>query len=79
MGLEPSQRRKPRMANQTPPQLKKQILEMTARRPPHCYLHISGQRRLAGVGAAAAMVRGAGGATGLRGSFSVGFQISPLS
>jgi len=57
-GLAPKQRRKPRMPNQTPPELEKQILEMTARYPTYSYLRISGQLRLVGVGVSAAMVRG---------------------
>lgn len=57
-GLAPQQRRKPRMPNQTPPELEKQILEMTTRYPTYSYVRISGQLRLGGVGVSASMVRG---------------------
>lgn len=57
-GLAPKQRRKPRMPNQTPPELEKQILEMTTRYPTYSYVRISGQLRLGGVGVSASMVRG---------------------
>ena len=42
-GLAPQTRRKPRMPNQTPPELEAQILEMTERYPTYSYLRISDQ------------------------------------
>jgi hypothetical protein len=45
-GLAPGIRRKPRMPNQTPPELEKQILDMTAQYPTYSYLRISQQLRL---------------------------------
>src|SRR5690348_17396964 len=48
-GLAAQTRRKPRMPNQTPPELEAQILEMTERYPPYSYLRISDQLKLVGV------------------------------
>lgn len=57
-GLAPAPRRKPRMPNQTPPDLEQQILEMTARHPTNSYLAISNRLRLTGVGVTPSAVRG---------------------
>ena len=57
-GLAPQTKRRPRMPNQTPPELETKILEMTARFPVYSYVRISGQLRLIGVGASPAAVRG---------------------
>jgi Helix-turn-helix domain len=51
-GLAPQTRRKPRMLNQTPPELEAQILEMTERYPTYSYLRISDQLKLVGIGLA---------------------------
>ena len=56
-GLAPGIRRKPRMPNQIPPELEKQILDMTAQYPTYSYLRISQQLRLIGVGVAPSAVR----------------------
>lgn len=56
-GLAPRERRKPRMPNQTPPELEGQILEMTARYPAASYVRISQQLRLIGVGVTPSAVR----------------------
>lgn len=56
-GLAPVSRRRPKMPNQTPPQLERQILEMTERYPSYSYVRLSGQLRLVGVGASPAAVR----------------------
>jgi transposase len=56
-GLAPAPRRNPRMPNQTPPEIERQILEMTAQFPTYSYLRISGQLRLIGVGVSPSTVR----------------------
>lgn len=56
-GLAPSQRRRPRMPNQIPPELEAQILAMTEQYPTYSYVRISGQLRLAGLGVAPSAVR----------------------
>jgi len=56
-GLAPGPRRRPRMPNETPPELVAKILEMTAQYPTYSYLRIRGQLRLIGVGVAPSMVR----------------------
>ncbi|MBI4445786.1 MAG: helix-turn-helix domain-containing protein, partial [Acidobacteria bacterium] len=56
-GLAPQPRRRPRMPNQTPPELERQILEMTEQFPTYSYVRIAGQLRLTGVGVSAAAVR----------------------
>ena len=56
-GLAPGIRRKPRMPNQIPPELEKQILDMTAQSPSYSYLRISQQLRLIGIGVAPSAVR----------------------
>jgi transposase InsO family protein len=57
-GLAPVARRKPRMPNQTPPEVERRILEMTAQFPTYSYLRISMQLKLVGVGVSPAAVRG---------------------
>jgi len=56
-GLAPRQRRKPRMPNQTKPEVEAKILEMTERYPTYSYVRISNQLRLSGVPASIASVR----------------------
>jgi transposase len=56
-GLAPGIRRKPRMPNPIPPELEKQILDMTAHYPTYSYLRISQQLRLIGVGMEPSAVR----------------------
>ena len=56
-GLAPLQRRSPRMPNQTPPEIERQILDMTAQFPTYSYLRISGQLRLVGIGVSPSTVR----------------------
>jgi len=56
-GLAPRPRRKPRMPNQTPPELEQQILEMTERYPTASYLRIAQHLRLVGVGVTPSAVR----------------------
>jgi len=56
-GLAPRTRRRPRMPNQTPPELEQKILEMTERYPTFSYLRISQQLRLVGVGVSPSAVR----------------------
>jgi len=56
-GLAPQTRRKPRMPNQTPPELEMQILEMTERYPTYSYLRISDQLKLVGIGVSPSTVR----------------------
>jgi len=56
-GLAPQPRRKPRMPNQTPPELEAQILEMTERYPVYSYVRISDQLKLVGVGVSPSTVR----------------------
>jgi transposase len=57
-GLEPRERRRPKMPNQTPPELEKQILDMTAQFPTYSYIRIADQLRLVGIGVSAPAVRG---------------------
>jgi transposase InsO family protein len=57
-GLAPQPRRRPRMPNETPPELVARILEMTAEYPTFSYVRISEQLKLVGVPASAAAVRG---------------------
>ena len=57
-GLAPQPRRRPRMPNQTPPELERKILEMTEQFPTYSYLRISQQLRLIGIGTSPAAVRG---------------------
>jgi hypothetical protein len=56
-GLAPRVRRKPRMPNQTPPELEREILAMTRQCPTASYLRLANQLRLLGVGVTSAMVR----------------------
>ena len=56
-GLAPKERRKPRMPNQTSPEIEAQILEMTERYPTYSYIRISHQLRLSGVPDSIASVR----------------------
>jgi transposase InsO family protein len=56
-GLAPRERSRPRMPNQTPPELEKRILEMTEQYPTYSYVRISGQLRLTGVGVSPSAVR----------------------
>ncbi len=56
-GLAPRERRRPRMPNQTPPELEAKILEMTERYPTYSYHRISQQLRLVGVGVSPSAVR----------------------
>ena len=57
-GLAPRERRRPRMPNETPPELVEKILEMTAQFPTYSYVRISQQLRLVGVGVSPPAVRG---------------------
>jgi transposase len=57
-GLAPHERRRPRMPNETPPELVEKILEMTAKYPTYSYNRISQQLRLVGVGVSPPAVRG---------------------
>src|SRR2546422_123364 len=57
-GLAPQPRRRPRMPNQTPPELEARLLEMTAEYPTYSYVRIADQLKLIGVPASAAAVRG---------------------
>jgi transposase InsO family protein len=57
-GLVPRERRKPRMPNQTPPEIESRILEMTERYPTFSYFRISEHLRMAGVNAGSMAVRG---------------------
>jgi len=56
-GLAPRVRRRPRMPNQTPPELERQILAMTEQYPTYSYLRLADQLKLVGVGVSAAAVR----------------------
>jgi len=56
-GLAPQPRRKPRMPNQTPPELETKILEMTEQYPAYSYIRISQQLKLIGIGASPSAVR----------------------
>jgi len=63
-GLAPQSRRRPRMPNQTPPELEQRILEMTEQDPTYSYLRISQQLRLIDVGVSPSAVRCVWAATG---------------
>ena len=56
-GLKPQPRRKPRMPNQTPPEMVKPILNMTARYPTYSYIRVSAKLRAGGCNAAPSTVR----------------------
>lgn len=56
-GLAGQPRRKPRMPNQTPPELEAQILTMTERFPTYSYVRVANQLRLIGVGVSPSAVR----------------------
>ena len=56
-GLAPQTRRKPRMPNQTPPELEAQVLATTQRYPAYSYLRISDQLKLIGIGVSPSTVR----------------------
>jgi transposase InsO family protein len=56
-GLAPQTRRRPRMPNETPPELVGRILEMTEAYPTRSYLFIAQQLRLVGVGVSPSAVR----------------------
>lgn len=56
-GLAPVERRRPRMPNQTPPELEARILEMTEHYPEMSYVRLSDQLRLVGIGVSPSMVR----------------------
>jgi len=64
-GLAPRERRRPRMPNETAPELVTRILEMTAEYPAYSYVRVSQQLRLVGVPASAAQVRGVWAREGL--------------
>ena len=57
-GLAPQPRRRPRMPNQTPPELEAQILGTTREYPTTSYVKIADQLKLIGVPATANQVRG---------------------
>lgn len=57
-GLAPQVRRRPRMPNQTPPELEGRILEMSKEYPTYSYVRIAEQLKLIGVPASASQVRG---------------------
>ena len=50
-------RRRPRMPNETPPEVERQILEMTEQVPTYGYVRIAGQLRLTRDGVSASAVR----------------------
>jgi transposase InsO family protein len=56
-GLAPQARRKPRMPNQTPPEIEAKILQMTEQFPTYSYVRLSLQLRLIGLGVSASAVR----------------------
>ncbi len=56
-GLAPQPRRRPRMPNQTPPELEQKILEMTEQYPTYSYVRISSQLKLLSIGVSAPAVR----------------------
>ena len=56
-GLAPQPKRRPRMPNQTPPEVEQQILDMSAHYPTFSYVRISGQLKLAGFGISPSTVR----------------------
>jgi transposase InsO family protein len=56
-GLAPKLRRRPRMPNQTPPELERQILAMTEQYPTYSYVRLADQLKLVGIGASVAAVR----------------------
>jgi transposase InsO family protein len=57
-GVAPAARRRPRMPNQTSPEVERKILEMTAQFPTYSYLRISMQLKLVGIGVFPVAVRG---------------------
>ena len=57
-GLAPEVRRRPRMPNQTAPELESQILAMSREYPTYSYVRIADQLKLIGVPATANQVRG---------------------
>lgn len=57
-GLAPQPRRRPRMPNQTPPEVEQQILTMTREYPTYSYVKIADQLQLIGIPASASAVRG---------------------
>jgi transposase InsO family protein len=57
-GLAPAVRRRPRMPNETPPELVQRILQMTMEFPTYSYVRVSQQLRLVGVPVSPAQVRG---------------------
>jgi hypothetical protein len=56
-GLKPQPRRKPRMPNQTPPEMVEPILNMTARYPTYSYIRVSEKLRAANCNVAPSTVR----------------------
>jgi hypothetical protein len=56
-GLAPELKRRPRMPNQTPPELEAQILEMTGRYPTLSYVRLSDQLKLIGLPISPSTVR----------------------
>jgi len=56
-GLAPQTRRRPKMPNQTPPELEAKVLEMTEQYPTASYIRVSQQLRLIGVGISPSTVR----------------------
>jgi hypothetical protein len=56
-GLKPQPRRKPRMPNQTPPEMVEPILNMTARYPTYSYIRISEKLRAGACDVAPSTVR----------------------
>lgn len=56
-GLAPQARRRPRMPNETPPELVERILVMTEQYPTRSYLFVAQQLRLIGVGVSPSAVR----------------------
>jgi transposase len=56
-GLAPQPRRRPRMPNQTPPEIEERILQMTEQFPTYSYVRLSHQLRLIGLGVSPSAVR----------------------
>ncbi len=56
-GLAPKERRKPRMPNQTPPELERHILAMMEQCPTYSYARLANQLKLVGVRVSTAAVR----------------------
>lgn len=69
-GLAPQTRRRPRMPNQTPPELERQILQMTEQYPTYSYVRLANQLKLVGIGASPAAVRNVWQRQGLATRFS---------